>query len=292
MWPPTRWRGLFACAALLVALAARSASANDSIGVELQSGRHFTAEVDARTDRDQLWLSFGKANASLARPVDWDRVVRVTDATRSYTADEFLPIALERAAAQAEAEREARRDATAAVTSRAADVVPATYVASAEKQPVLPPQVAHLQVDAFVANWDGDVEPDGVMVYVTPVDRWGNYVPVHGNLVVELFGERPKTRPEGEKYPRLGRWSRRLTPDDFGPRGAVVQLKFQAIHPEFDPRITSYGLLHARLNVPGSGTFETSVSMLRIRPYSAYRDSLQMHRGKRYLPVERLGRQR
>lgn len=276
---------MVACVALLGLFPVAASEGSESYHVELQSGRRFTADVDARTDHEKLWLSFGEGRVRLTRPVDWNRVVRVSDETRAYTADEFLPVALDRAAARAEAEE----NQPVPVPS---EVAPATYVATVEDTPIPSPRVAHINVDAYLANWDGDVEADGVMVYVTPVDRDGNYVAVNGTLVAELFGERPRTRPEGEKFPRLGRWSRTVTPDVFGPQGAVFKLSFQAVHPDFDLRLTPYGLLHARLNVPGSGTFETSVPMLRIRQYSAYRDALQMHRGKRYLPVERLGRQR
>lgn len=273
--------------ALVLVISVENASSQEaeSFDVEVRSGRHFVADVDPRTDQKTLWLSFGDTQTQVARPIEWERVVRVTDATRSYTRAEFIPVALARAAEIAAANEDSLPQAAEPAVSRAA-----FYDTTSSSSPTESPRVAHIDVDAFVANWDGDVEADGVVVYVMPVDRYGNYVAVNGNLVVELFGERPRTRPEGEKFPRLGRWSRNVTPADFGPRGAVFRLKFQAVHPEFDRRLASYGLLHARLNVPGSGTFETSQSTLRIRPYSAYRDSLQTHRGWRFLPVERLGR--
>jgi len=258
-------------------------AAAESYEVEVGSGRRFVADVDPRTDHEALWLSFGDHSAKVVRPIQWDHVVRVSDDNRSYSGAEFMPVALARGAVVA-------ADAMDESTMASSAVVSAAYVSPDSVEPLPSPRVTHIDVDAFVANWDGDVEADGVVVYVTPVDRHGNYAPINGTVVIELFGERPTSRPEGEKFPRLGRWTRTVTPDDFGPRGAVLRLKFQAVHPEFDRRVSSYGLLHARLNVPGSGTFETSVSTLRIRPYSAYRDSLETHRGHRFLPVERLGR--
>jgi hypothetical protein len=41
--------------------------------------------------------------------------------------------------------------------------------------------------------------------------------------------------------------------------------------------------------VPGQGTFETTESLLRIRPYSAVRDQLQLSTGRRFFPRERTG---
>lgn len=269
---------------LCVFLLPASRASAESYEVEVGSGRRFAADIDPRTDQETLWLSFGERSAKVARPIQWDRVVRVSDETGTYSRAEFIPVALARAAAVAAEGRDAASRRSTAVVPAALEVFPDLAPAP------LSPRVTHVDVDAFVANWDPDVEADGVVVYVTPVDRHGNDASINGTLVVELFGERPTVRPEGEKFPRLGRWTRTLTPDDFGPRGAVVRLKFQAVHPEFDRRVSSYGLLHARLNVPGSGAFETSVSTLRIRPYSAYRDSLETHRGHRFLPVERLGR--
>jgi hypothetical protein len=281
---PTWLRSLAMCV-VIPSIWAACARAAESFDVELKSGRHFVADVDPRTDRDTLWLNFGGPAATVSRPIEWERVVRVTDGTRTYTGAEFVPLALARAAEVA-----AAADSEHPTTDTSTVTLAARYVGPNASPAATSPRVAYIDVDAFVANWDGDVEADGVVAYVMPVDRDGNYVAVSGNLVVELFGERPKTPPAGEKFPRLGRWSRNVTPADFGPRGAVFHLKFQAVHPDFDRRVTAYGLLHARLNVPGSGTFENSVATLRIKPYSAYRDALQMHRGSRFLHVERLGR--
>jgi hypothetical protein len=88
----------------------------------------------------------------------------------------------------------------------------------------------------------------------------------------------------------IGRWTVRLVPQQFGPAGAIVKLPFQGVHPEFDLNIGPYGLVHARLSIPGNASFEASDSMLRIRPYSAVRDESQQINGHRFFDVERVDR--
>jgi hypothetical protein len=147
-----------------------------------------------------------------------------------------------------------------------------------------------VRIDAYVANWDQDVEVDGLVVHVFPLDCDGLVTPVDGTLNVTLVGQQLGAVRDREPFPHLGQWTRAVCLEDFGPAGAVYRLPFQAVHPEFDLRVSSGALAHARLIVPGSGTFEDSQATLRIRPYSAFRDHLQQRRGTRFLPVERTGR--
>jgi hypothetical protein len=84
----------------------------------------------------------------------------------------------------------------------------------------------------------------------------------------------------------LGHWERPVDPGDFGPGGAVYRLPFQEVHPELDTSMAPRGAVHARLSVPGQGTFEATSSMVRIRPYSAIRDALQRETGFRFFPQE------
>ncbi len=79
-------------------------------------------------------------------------------------------------------------------------------------------------------------------------------------------------------------------PDQFGPAGAIIKLPFQAPQPDFDLRLGPYGLVHARLSLPGNGSFEASQGMLRIRPYSAVRDQQQQLNGERFFDVESVNR--
>ena len=140
-----------------------------------------------------------------------------------------------------------------------------------------------------MANWDGDVEADGLLVHVYPLDDSGGVVPARGTLRFELIGQRDDVFGPPQPFTTLGQWSQQMRVEDFGPRGAVYRLPFQGVHPEFDLTVAPYGALHARLSVPGQGTFETTESLLRIRPYSAVRDELQLSTGRRFFPQERTG---
>jgi hypothetical protein len=143
-----------------------------------------------------------------------------------------------------------------------------------------------------VANWDGDVEVDGLLVRLRPLDAAGEEVPVEGTLEVRLIGWRTGRTRSRQGPVRLARWTRAVGPAEWGPFGIEYRLPFQSVHPEFDLRWAAHGTVHARLSVPGQGVFEVSQSTVRIRPYSALRDHLEYVSGGRFYPGERTGRGR
>ena len=151
-------------------------------------------------------------------------------------------------------------------------------------------QVCSLSIDAQVANLNRTVEADGLVLHIYPLDGAGNMIPVDGTLDVELIASVPPGWPRGEPLPSIGHWSFRLIPQQFGPAGAIVKLPFQGVHPEFDLNLGPYGLIHARLSIPGNGSFEASQAALRIRPYSMIRDQSQLIDGRRFFDVERVDR--
>ena len=152
--------------------------------------------------------------------------------------------------------------------------------------------VRSLAVDAWVSNWDSDVEVDGLVVEVRPLDAHGAVVPVHGVLEVKLIGWPIDITTAGQPPVRLGRWTQLVRPAELGSLGGRYRLPFQSVHPEFNLQWASYGAVCARLSVPGQGVFEATQSSVRIRPYSAVRDHLQQVTGQRFFRVERTGRAR
>jgi hypothetical protein len=76
-----------------------------------------------------------------------------------------------------------------------------------------------------------------------------------------------------------------ITPEHFTSAGAVCQIAFQAVHPEFDLDLRAHGVVHARFSVPGEGVFEASTET-RLRGYSALRDQLQLQTGRRFFAGE------
>jgi hypothetical protein len=264
----------------------------DAISVEVTSGRTFTGQLSARTDADRLWLQSGQDSAVLLRPIQWDRVVQVHVADRDLSGDEFREIVR-----TVKPEAPARQERTAGsreiiIAGPAQSEEPPPPTGSGTGQLPETPRVRSLAVYAAAANWDGDVEVDGLLVHVYPQDETGAVIPAHGTIQFDLTGQQEGEFKAWRAPATLGRWTRPVRLQDFGLEGAVYRLPFQNVHPEFDLDVDPHAALHARLSVPGQGTFETTESTLRIRPYSAVRDRLQLSTGRRFFPQERTGQGR
>lgn len=272
------------------------------VTVEAASGRRFTAEVDARTDRGRLWLRWGRGSDFILRPMDWERVVRVQVAGETFSGGEFHRAVgavrdLVPASATAEGDRpvlvggrwDPRAGSVPAASGYSAGQ-PAAAAPGAAGHGALP--VRSLEIEARAANWDADVEADGLIIDVYPRDAAGAIVPVHGVLEVDLVGERTGVVRLGQPLRRVGRWTRQVRPTDFSSGGARYRLPFQSVHPEFDLEWAPYAAVHARLNVPGHGVLETTESAVRVRAYSPIRDRFQQATGQRFFRLERTGRGR
>jgi hypothetical protein len=161
----------------------------------------------------------------------------------------------------------------------------------------LPREVVTIVFDAFIANWDADVETDGLVLDVAPLDAEGYIIPADGTLEVELFASQRRAFHHaplsgGDTLELAERWTRAINPAELRPGGYRFRLPFGAVHPELDPDWLAYhyGLVHVRLAIPGHGVFEDSRDGIRIRPWAPNRDYLEMNTGRRFLPTERLGR--
>ena len=281
--------GLVLCSLLLFpSLGLSEFEATDSpvpMTVELASGRRFVARADPRTDTERLWLRWGEEDATVLRPIQWSRVVRAQVGPAWLTGPQL------REAVAALRKVFPRQKPTANFGKIQLIGIEEDFSnrSPARKTPEdgltrLP--VRSLAVDAWVANWDSDVEVDGLVVAVFPLDAQGRLVPVEGNLRVELIGRPPRSPRRENPYTRLGSWTRRVHSEAIGPRGAQLRLPFQAFHPESRPEAEPYGAVHVRLTVAGRGTFEATATDVRIRPYSAVRDRLQQATGRRFFPSE------
>lgn len=269
----------------------------EKLTVTLQSGRTFTAWVDAKTNSDQLWLRFEEPLATVWRPVDWNRVVGGAFEAQTLTADEVRQVA----------ERIKSKPTSAEVVPALPDAeipvpvaphrgeTPPTDAGAFAPPLVLFGQPKGVQIEARVANWDADAVADGLIVTVSALDAWGNPTPVEGYVTVELLGGRPAAYrgqyvyAHGAPFPSLGQWTSQINTFEAPAACAQVRLPFQAWHPEFDADLSSFGLVTARLVVPGEGVFETSTDFVRIRPFSPLRDQLQQLQGRRYFAGDWLG---
>jgi hypothetical protein len=285
-----------------VLMASGPAWGADPVLVVLRSGRSYTAHVSERTDENRLWLRFAAASTVVLRPIDWNRVTRVEAEGMVFADDSFRNAAgdyVYRSDEHAKGADSGRSPwepsgATDALTTQS---IPTGMAGSSYAQwarhSLGPASVARsLRIHAEVANWDGDVEVDGIRLEVTPVDANGYTVPLDGSLRVSLHAPRHEKGKAPPPVRTLGRWSRSLKADEVGPSGATFHLEFHGRHPEFDTAIGSLGLVHVRLSSAGHGVLDASEDIVRIRPYGVVRDQLEQSGQGRFLPSERTGRNR
>lgn len=290
------------CLVLLAILAASVATsksdAAEMITVTVKSGRQFTAEVDHRSDDSRLWLRFSTNSTTLLRPISWDSIVGAEYDGGDVTYDRLREI-VDAIKSGADPSEELQSESVPPV-AHSVETIPSptetkTYSEQARDALGMSPQVRFIRFDAYLANWDGDVEADGLVVQVYPIDEDGEVIPVDGTLHVTLVGPRRRSfsavpHGRGQSIERLGSWTKMVRGNQVGPGGAEYNLPFQASHPEFDTDIGTHGLVNIRFVIPGHGVFEDSLDQIRIRPFSPTRDHLELQEGRRFFPFEHTGR--
>jgi hypothetical protein len=264
----------------------------ETLVVRLQNGRQISATVHKRTDDARLWLQYGTRAVTVIRPVDWQTIVWASLDGEQISIGHLKELV-------------ARNDSPvmpAVGPSRILQIPPAderaqreTMANRARKALGFTRRVHAVQFDAALANWDGDVETDGLLLRLFPIDDRGSVAAVSGTLQVEFVTRRRRKFNDaptrgGSTLDRIGRWTVRVDEADFRKGAATVKLPFQAIHPEFDMDWPASGLVHIRFIVAGDGTFEQSLDGIRARPFSPLRDATQRQSGRRFLPSERTGR--
>lgn len=273
---------------LLVACVAPLAAEPALVAVTLKSGRTFHGVVDRATNDQTLVLRSGSASIALQRPIAWERVELAESAGKPLTPNELKQLA---ANDQGGPPPPPANETRPGVIIRHYPPQPEPLEPAAETRPNPP---MSLRMDAAVMNWDQDVEQDGLLVLLEPLDAYGNLTPVSGTVEVVWYGGRRRDfnmgpYDNGWKAERLGLWQVPLRSEDLTYRGYVVKLPFQNMHPDFDIRIVNYSLVNVRLNVPGRGAFEASLDGVRVRPWSPFRDMLQQRERTRWLPTEVTG---
>jgi hypothetical protein len=264
---------------LVVSLASPLTQADEpgAVRVEIRDGRSFRGKVDDRSNDERLWLRNQCGGAVLTRPITWMAIDKVVAGDKSFTADEF---------------RASYSTWSSAAPTGSCDSPPsnAPRPSPALMQTPAPPQrVTSIQVDAQLANWDNDVEHDGVFVTVVPLDANGEVVAVSGSVEIDLIGEGPGTTARLSTFPSLGRWVKSIRADEVTANGARMRIEFLAAHPEFDLRLSPYGLVHVRFVAAGHGTFEATSYLTTLRPYNPMRDRLQQQTQQRFFSQEQTG---
>lgn len=280
-------RELVSLVAVAMVLSGAALNADELVTVSLASGRQFTGRIDSQSDASTLWLVRGDEQMTIARPVAWERITQAQRGGESLAVDDLR--------------REVLAIPAAPPPEQPVQPLPRWRGAFASPAPLpvkelvpLPP-VRSIAIDASYANWDADVEADGLVLTIYPLAADGMIVPVDGALEVELLA--PELRrfidaPQGRglTIERIASWTQALHAADFGAGGMRVELPFQALHPEFDTKVLPHGLVHARLTVPGQGVFDTTADFVRLRPWSPLRDNYWSTTGQRFFPSERTGR--
>lgn len=245
--------------------------------IDIFDGRAFRGVVDDRSNDTRLWIHTHCAGITLARPIAWNAIRTITIGQQTFSAEEFRT-QLKQFASPAPALN--CEPTPAAEPRRTPEPVSQSTPAG---------RVTAVQADARLVNWDADVEHDGLIVTVAPLDEWGQLRAVDGSVEIELIGEGPGTTAALSTFPTLGRWVRQLNATEMPPSGAPLKLEFQAAHPEFDLRLSPYGMVHVRLSVPGHGTFETTTDLTTLRTFNPLRDRLQQQTRQRYFAQETTG---
>ncbi len=144
--------------------------------------------------------------------------------------------------------------------------------------------VQSLRVEAWPENWDRDAALDGLRLLVTPVTAQGAPTAARGTLTVQLIARRFSGVREDDTVSVFEEWTHQLSPSDFGPNNATVDLPFRKLDPERDLDVIPVGLLQARMGISGQGSFQAPATEFWLRPTSYLRDELQLHTGSRLLP--------
>ena len=278
-----------ALAFLLFAVASPSSTAAETVVVRLQNGRQLSATIHENSDDQRLWLQYGTRAVTVIRPVAWQDIAEASHQDRQIDITQLKALAIRPASPEAAISPEPR-----IVRISAADQHDAGESMARRAQQALgfTSQVRSVTFDASLANWDGDVETDGLLVRLYPIDSLGEFTTASGTLNVEFLARRQRAFNDvpsrgGASLDRIGRWSVQIDEADFRHGAATVKLPFQAIHPEFDTDWFADGLVHVRFTVAGVGTFEHSLDGVRTRPFSPLRDAEQTQTGRRFLPSER-----
>lgn len=276
-------RGVLLLAAVLASLVADRGQAGEAVTIRLTDGKKLAAEVHPRTNDEHLWLRFGSGRAVILRGVAWERIAEAT------IGDEVVDAAALRRLAELNVDEDESKAAEPAQPN-----TEPTYAEQARDLLGFSPRITAVDFDAQIANWDQDVEYDGLLLRLYPLGADGQLTRVRGTLNVELVAARrqqyeavPSSR--GQVQSQLAQWSVNVAADQVTANGVLVKLPFQTNHPEFDTSWATHGLVHVRFVVPGHGVFEHSFDGVRVRPYAPLRDALERKNGQRFLPTERTG---
>ena len=234
-----------------------SLPAGSALAVTISTGRVIRGNLDPQTDDQHLWLTAEAEGMSISS------CLAVADVLKIEPAESLaLP------------------PRPQVATQNLSAVVALQPVLTEEPRTQLP--VKSIEVFAELANWNGDAKPDGLRVWIQPRAANGEPVAATGSVSIKLAVFRGNWRGSHGSFREGENWFRELSAAEYGESGAVIDLPFENVHPEADPKLLSLGVLSVRLGVVGQGTFDARVEDvslrsqaftrdLRLRPRSTYR---------------------
>lgn len=289
---------VWATIAAICAASATEARADEEMQATARSGRVFSGRLDDRTNDRELWLRSDRDGVTIARPIEWSAVTALKRGAAAVAHEELIAEARRLREARPQPQRHVVRQAIefspdAAVTTpqvaKAGELQtwrPVAHFVEVSQRPT----VRWIEIDGYLANWDADVEADGLLLDLNAYDESGEAVAAGGTLSVELIGETVPPYSRGNAAPMLARWTRQVSAADFARGYARLRFEFQAVHPDFQRVNGRFALIHARLLVPGQGTFEASRDAVALQGFSPVRERVEQAFGTRFLPTETTGR--
>lgn len=277
-----------ACVILAAATTTPAAEVSFPVVVHLTSGRTFAGDIGPQTDAAELWLLSRRGSIAVLRPIAWDSVLKASVVGQNFSGEELRGTVekLRAELPQPQAARPPRSIVLRGSGSADEALRPGARVGRERGTSAAANRVHHLAIDVSAGRWSDSVEQDGLVVHVYPLDAQGRIIQVWGSLEVQLKSWRLGNPYRPQPFFTVGQWSEKVRPDDFGAAGAVYELPYQAVRPETDLTVANQGLVHARLSVPGQGTFDASQDPVTIRPFSPVRDTLQQVNGQRFFREE------
>ena len=237
----------------------------------LADGRVVAGEVDSRTDGEWLWLQRSEGRVWLSMPYEWSEVSDLQLNDQPIARDQLL----------LQLDQYAVEEPTLAVLGETDDLV-----LPLEPLVAAPRRATSCSFVAELANWDGDVEPDGYLVAVTVLDECGEPMAVRGTLSAKLVGERTDDRGFAVEAVELERWSDRVEKSQFDYGPAVFRLPFWQVRPEVDIDLCPGAILQVEVGAFGHGRMASSASV-PLREFNPLRDTFQQQTGSRFFPGER-----
>ncbi len=259
---------------LLFMLAAAPVAVGTPARVALVDGRVVEGELDDATDEHHLWLRRGDDRVLLSTSYRWNEVASVEIDGQVVTSKQILDQSADYVAAWPEyflfAQDESHR----------------AHSATCDEPIGRLPRAVSTSFVAELANWDGDVEPDGYEIAVTVFDELGQPMAVRGTLAARLEGERGDRRGVPMVPVELERWTNRIDLDQFANGPAVFRLPFRQIDPEVELDIEPGGILEVEVGAFGYGRMAASRAV-PIRAFNPIRDRYELSTGSRFFPGER-----